>query len=229
MKWVVWLLLLLNVVLLGYFQLTAQRHVEPLAGHQAIDPDRLKIITPEELAQLPKKEQPPPPEQTPPSPLASVALPPPASCYEWGSFAAADAARAKAALDKLGLTATAKQQTPQEAIRYWVYIPPRKSMEEAQAKVDEIKALGIEESYIIQDPKWRYAISLGVFKDGALATKFVEELRSRGVKSAVKGQRNHEGGQTGFTITSVTPDQVEKIGKLTPDFPGSELKQVDCQ
>ena len=224
MKWVVWLLLLLNVVLLGYFRLGMQQHAEPLAGHEAIAPDNLKIISPEELAQLPKKEQPPPPEPTPPPPPS-----PPVSCYEWGSFAVADTTRAKAALDQLGLTATAKSQTPQEAVRYWVYIPPRKSMEEAQAKVEEIKALGVEESYIIEEPKWRYAISLGVFRDGALATKFVEELRSRGVKSAVKGQRNHEGGQTGFTITSVTPDQAEMIGKLKPDFPGSELKQVDCQ
>jgi hypothetical protein len=221
MKWVVWLLLLLNVVLLGYFQLGAQRHVEPLAGHQAIDPDNLKIISPEELTQLPKKEQPPPPEPAPP--------PPPAFCYEWGSFAAADAARAKAALDKLGLKATAKPQTPQEAVRYWVYIPPRKSMEEAQAKVEEIKALGVEESYIIEDPKWRYAISLGVFRDGVLATKFVEEMHNRGVRSAVKGQRNQEGGQTGFTINSVAHAQTKEIGKLKSEFPGSELKQVDCQ
>jgi len=227
MKWVVWLLLLLNVVLLAYFRLGMQHHVEPVAGHEAINPDRIKIVTPEELAQLPKKEQPPPPESTPPP--APMAATPAAFCYEWGSFAAADATRARAALDKLGLKATAKQQTPQEAIRYWVYIPSRKSMEEAQAKVDEIKALGIEESYIVQDPKWRYAISLGVFKDAALATKFVDEMHNRGVKSAIKGQRNPEGGLTGFTIDSITPDQAEEIGKLKPDFPGSELKQVDCQ
>lgn len=224
MKWLVWLLLLLNVVLLGYFQLGSQQPAGPLDGHQAIDPGKLKIITPEELARLPKKGE--APSSASASPAATPL--PVASCYEWGSFAAVDAARAKAALDRIGLEATAKQQTPQEAIRYWVYIPPQKSLEKAQAKVDEIKALGIEESFIIQEPKWRFAISLGVFKAEALATKLVEELHSRGIQSAVKGQRNHEGGQTGYTIKNVSAAQAEEIGKLKPDFPGSELKQINC-
>ena len=225
MRLLLWLLLLLNVVLLAYFQLGSQQPAGALAGHQAIDPGKIKILTPEELARLPKKGGTPP--STSSSPVAAST--PVASCYEWGSFAVPDAARAKAALDRIGLESTAKPQTPQEAVRYWVYIPPRESLEKAQAKVDEIKALGIEESFIIQEPKWRFAVSLGVFKTEAAATKFVEELHSRGIKSAVKGQRNHEGGQTGYFIKSVSPAQVEEIGKLKPDFPGSELKQVNCQ
>jgi len=223
MRLLLWLLLLSNVALLAYFQLGSQQPVGPLAGHQAIDPGKIRILTPEELARLPKKGE------ITASVSPSAASMPVASCFEWGSFADPDAARAKAALDRIGLESTAKPQTPQEAIRYWVYIPPRESLEKAQAKVDEIKALGIEESFIIQEPKWRFAVSLGVFKADALATKFLEELHSRGIKSAVKGRRNQEGWQTGYTIKNVLPAQAEEIGKLKPDFPGSELKQVNCQ
>jgi hypothetical protein len=225
MKSLLWLLLLLNVVLLGYFQFGSQQQGVALAGHQAIDPEKMKIITPQELARLPGKAA----NSSPASPVAVAPPVPVPGCFEWGSFAAADAARAKAALDRIGLEALAKQQSPQEAVRYWVYIPQQKTLEKAQAKVDEIKALGIDESFIIQEPKWRYAISLGIFKSEALATKFVDELHSRGINTAVKGQRNHEAGQTGYTVKNVTPMQSDEIAKLKPEFPGSELKQIDCQ
>lgn len=220
MKWLVWLLLLVNVSLLGYFRLDPMPHVEPAAGHEAIEPGKIKILTPDELSGLPKKDQTPPAVQAPPVATA---------CYEWGSFAGADVARARSALDKLSLEAVARQQTSQDAIRYWVYIPPRKTLEEAQVKVSELKALGVTESYIVQEPLWRFAVSLGVFKDDALASRFLDDLHNRGVRSAVKGRRNHEGGQTSYTIRNASPTQADAFDKLKPDFPGSELKQVNCQ
>lgn len=232
MKWLVLILALLNAALLGYFKLIAVPYVTPesVAGHEPIHPEQIKILTPEELSTLPKKDQPaaPAPGPVTPTPSASAA-PVTTSCYEWGIFAEPAAVRAKAVLDKLGLLAMPKQQLPQEAVRYWVYIAPKHSMEEAQAKVNELKALGIEDSYIVQEPLWRYAISLGVFKDEALANKFLEELRVRGVHTAVKGRRNHENGQTSFTIKNVSLEQAGEFGKLQPEFPGSEFKQIACE
>lgn len=222
MKWLVTLLLLINVALLGYFQLGRQIQVESDGGRQEIDAARLKIVDAQELAGMPSRATAQTVEPALPTPAAAPV------CYEWGSFSLTDASRALAALHGLNLDAIPRQHTPQEAIRYWVYIPPRKSMEEAQAKVDELRSLNVAESFIVQDPKWQFAISLGVFKEEALATKYLEELRSRGVQSAIKGQRNHEGGQTGYFIRDVQPAQTEEISKLKPDFPGSELKQVNC-
>ncbi|HEY3326526.1 MAG TPA: SPOR domain-containing protein [Novimethylophilus sp.] len=226
MKWLVWLLLLVNALLLGYFRLDPMPHVEPVAGHEAIEPGKIKILTPDELSGLPKKDQTPSAVQAPP-PVAPQ--PVVATCYEWGSFAGADVARARSVLDKLSLEAVARQQAPQDAIRYWVYIPPRKTLEEAQIKVSELKALGVTESYIVQEPLWRFAVSLGVFKDDALASRFLDDLHNRGVRSAVKGRRNHEGGQTSYTIRNASLTQADAFDKLKPDFPGSELKQVSCQ
>ena len=231
MKWLVWLLLLVNALLLAYFRLDPLHHVEPVAGHEAIEPGKLKILTPEELSGLPKTDPAPVPARPPQSPPQAPAAPQPAavSCYEWGSFAGADVLRARGVLDKLSLEAVARQQAPQDALRYWVYIPPKRTLEEAQAKVDELKALGITESYIVQEPLWRFAVSLGVFKDEALASRFLDDLHNRGVRSAVKGRRNHEGGQTSYTIRNVAQNQADAFDKLKPDFPGSELKQVACQ
>lgn len=225
MKWLAWLLTLFNVLLLGYFQLVPQHPSDIQAGHEPIEPARLKILTAEELARQPEKI----PEPAPVGEAVATAPPPEPVCYEWGSFAPAEAERAKSVLDKLGLEAVSRQHTPQEALRYWVYIPPRKSLEEAQAKINELNALGVQEHFIVQDPKWRHAISLGMFKDEGLANRFLQDLNLRGVKSAVKLTRNQEAIQVGYLIKNMSPLQLEEIGKLEPDFPGSEVRQNSCQ
>lgn len=224
MKWLVGLLLLVNAVLLGYFQLGSSRHAA-LPVHD-LDAARIRIVSAEELA---AKIRPEPSAAMAEPAIQNIVAPVPVVCYEWGSFAGPDAARAKAALDRLALQVTTKKHTPQEAIRYWVYIPPLLSPEAAQLKVDELRQLGIEETFIIQEQQWRNAISLGVFRDEGLATKFLEDLRNRGVTSAIKGRRNLNGEQTGYLISNLSPAQQADVDKLKPEFPGSDLKQVECR
>jgi len=230
MKWVFWILLLLNVVLLAYFNMPDEPvAVANLGSHAAIQPEKIKLLNAKEIASLPSKA---PKAETDPAaaPAAPVQLPQiNAACYEWGSFSSAGLARAQNILTKFALQGVVKQQTSQEAVRYWVYIPSRPSFELAQQKMAELKARGVEESFIIQEPQFKYAISLGVFKDEQLATKLLEELRAKGVVSAVKGIRNQEKGQSSLLINNMSGDTAAEIEKLKPDFPGSELKQVACQ
>jgi hypothetical protein len=228
MKLLVWILLLINAMVLGYFQLLAPRHVDTAVGLD-IEPAKIRVVTPEELA---AKAKPEPSAALLPAPDTVPALtsaPASVVCYEWGSFSAMDAVRAKAALAPLALEVATTRHTPQEAIRYWVYIPPLKTPEAAQAKATEVQQLGVDETFIIQDPKWRNAISLGVFRDEGLATKFLEDLHNRGVKSAIKGQRNLDGEHTGYLIKNMTPAQLMQVEKLQPEFPGSDLKQTACK
>lgn len=226
MRWLALLLLLLNAALFGYFKLNEAHPVGVVSGHEAIAPEKITILTAEALAALPKKSAAPavPAAPTP----APMLAPEPAVCYEWGSFPADSLARAKGVLTQFGVESSVRQTATQEARRYWIYIPPRKNAEEAQAKSDELKALGVQEIFVVQEPKWRYALSLGVFKDEALATRLLEDLRSKGIKSAVKATRNHETGQSSFLIRHASDQVVEAIGMLQPDFPGSELKKVAC-
>jgi len=228
MKWVVSVLLLVNLAMFGYFKLSEPRPVGVVAGHEDIEADKLKVLTPEELAAMPGKNQ------TAPSAPAPAPVPAPAiaavqtACYEWGSFSAANVSRAKNILQKFSMRSELKQTASQEATRYWVYIPPLANADKAQAKINEIRALGVEESFVVQEPQWRNAISLGVFKDEALAAKLLDDLHGRGVKSAIKGMRNHESGQSSFLLRDVADNAALEISKLQPDFPGSELKKVTC-
>lgn len=231
MRWLLWILLLVNVALLAYFRLTPAEQAENPAGHEALAPGQLKILTPEEVQQLPPPEPASGelPGQTPEQGQASLSpvsatQPAALACYEWGSFAGADALRAKAGLDRLSLTAVALPQGEAGASHYWVFIPPRRNQTEAQAKIAELRALGVTESYIVQEPAWRYAISLGVFKEESVAARFLDELKGRGVRSALMGPR----GQNAQMRYAVRNAALTQMDELKGEFPGSELKQVDC-
>ena len=216
MRLAVWILLVLNVALLAYFNLDKPAPV-PQGAHAQLHPEKIKLLTTAEIAKLPKKP---------------AAAPAPAiqySCYEWGSFSTDNLSRAQEALGSFGLSATVQQQNVQEATRYWVYIPRHANLQAAQTALDELHSLGIQDSYIVLEPQWRYAISLGVFKDEQLATKLLEEVRGRGATSAVKGVRNQEKGQASLLISNMSTDMAAELEKLKPSFPGSELKQVTCQ
>jgi hypothetical protein len=225
MRWTVLLLVLLNAVLFTYFQLGVPQPVGIKPGHEDIEADKLRILSAEELASLPKKSALIPNTTPDPAQPATEST----GCYEWGSFSAAGVSRVKNILAKFTLHYELRQTASQEAIRYWVYIPPLSNAEKAQAKIDEVRALGVEEVLIVQESPWRNAISLGVFKDEALANKLLDDLHARGLKSAIKGIRNHENGQASFYLKEVTEAAAAEIDKLKPDFSGSEFKKVTCQ
>lgn len=219
MKWIAWLLVLLNVVVLAYFSLEQSKPAPVEMANAELQPEKIRLLTEQEIVRLPKK--------TVQSSMGNPA--PEYGCYDWGSFSAANLARAREILDSLGVQATEQQLSSQQARRYWVYIPPLASAGAAQGKIDELDRLGVGEKVIVQEPQWRYAISLGVFKDEQLAIKLLQELRNRGVTSATKGVRNQEKDQASFYISNMSADIAVEIDRLQADFPGSELKQVTCQ
>lgn len=219
MRLVLWLLILANVLLLAYFNLPKPVAVDLQITEAPLNPEKIKLLKPEEIEALPKRVV-----ET--VPTAQV---PQFGCYDWGTFSRAKLASARSFLNRYTLDVTVKQQTAEEATRYWVYIPSLRNAAAAQAKVEELRALGVEEMYVVQDQQSRNAISLGVFKDEQLATKLLEDLKSKGVVSAVKGVRNQEQGRASLYIRNMSSELVPEIEKLQPDYPGSELKQVTCQ
>lgn len=222
MKWVVWLLIVLNIALFGYFKLSEPLHAGVQPGHEPIQSERLKVLTQEEFAALPKKQA-AATEPAPPVMLEQV------GCYEWGSFSSNNIARARSVLEKFDQAINVRVAAPQEATQYWVYIPPRKNPQEAQAQIDALRASGINDTFLVQEGRWRNAISLGVFKEEASAKRLAEELRSRGVQDATSAMRNQEGRQFVIDIQDMPSGMVEEIRALKPDFPYSEIREVGCR
>jgi len=225
MKWVVTVLLLLNILMLAYFNLSQS----PKNAHvslQPLHPEKIKLLTQKEVEALPGSNQSEAvAAQEPKVDMTPVVY----SCYEWGNFSADNLPKARNILTKFSVESTVRQEVGKESVRYWVYIPRLSSLQAAQTKMEELRALGVTESLIMQDTQWKNAISLGVFKDEQLANKLLEELKNRGVRSAVKGVRNGESSRASLLIQHVSPEIASEIEKLKPDFAGSELKPVTCQ
>lgn len=125
-------------------------------------------------------------------------------------------------------TQTNMTSSGQENIRYWIYKPPLATAEAAQSKADELRKLGVEDFFIVQDdPKWRNAISFGVFRDEKLADKLMADLKNKGVKLLIKAPRN--GGQAVIKLQQVSSSQYTSLQKARSHFPDSVLKEIPCQ
>lgn len=221
MKWLVGFLLVLNIGLAAYFNQDRFIPQIPQVKQPEISPEKIRILKPEEVALLPKKSA-PAPEPVPPTPVVVTA------CYEWGVFSGASIANAQAAIAKLALRAELKEQSSREAKRFWVFRPPLKSTEEANAKAEELAALGIDELFVVQEPKWRNAISFGVFEDEQLANNLLKELKAKGVKEVVKALRSQSKSNASLHLDGLTDAQVIELEKLKPDFPQAVLKKTSC-
>lgn len=167
---------------------------------------------------------------------APAATPPPAvakpnslACLEWGDFSGSDLTRAIAALTALQLGDKLSRYQVEHDTGYWVYIPPLKNKAATNKKIGELKARGITEYFIVQNAgQWRNAISLGVFKTQEAAQHFLDEMRSKNVRSAQIGQRASKFKVTLFRLNGVGILTEVKLNSMQKDFAGSELKHVPC-
>ncbi|MBI5912483.1 MAG: SPOR domain-containing protein [Betaproteobacteria bacterium] len=178
---------------------------------QQLNPEKIHLLVPEQVSALTRKPEPPK--------LATV-------CLEWGAFAGADAARAGQALEPLGLGAKLTQRKQEDVAGFWVYVPPLASRQAATQKAGELKRLGVDDYFVVpDDPKWRNAISLGVFKTEEAAKARLDALRAKGVKSATVGAREAQPGKTYFQVHEANSTLVAKLNELKQGFAGTEVRE----
>ena len=109
----------------------------------------------------------------------------------------------------------------------WIAALTALSAAEAEKKTGELKARGISEFTVVQnDEQWSNAIALGEFKTDEAANTFLAQLRQKGVRSAVVGQRAAK--SVTFVIRDPGDAQAAKLAGLKNDFPGAQLKVTPC-
>jgi hypothetical protein len=221
MKRFFWLLVFINFGLLAYFNIGYILPSKPEIKLTEINPDKIKLLSQADIDALPKKAQ----SSLPP---ATIEPQPVAMCFEWGIFSDTGLAKAEKALAKMAIQATAKEENSNQPKRYWVYQPPVKTIAEAQKKATEFKELGVEDLFVVQEDKWKNAISFGIFEDEQLAEKLMRELRAKGIKNIEKILRTNGKGQHSLLLDSINENEVSELKKLKPDFPAAELKEVSC-
>lgn len=238
MKKIVWLLLLANIAAFVYYknQLWAPTTVRV---QTSLNAEQLHVVEEVALNSYPLRKVPPMaapvvediPVTTPASAPVAQALPAEVTaCYEWGSFANANVNLAVDEANKLGvLHIVQSEQAGTDHRRYWIYKPPLPTPEAAQTKAEELRRLGVEDFFIVQDAKWRNAISFGVFKDEKLADALLEKLKQKGVRLLVKATRFGGEGHASLMLKEVSKRQLANLKKSQPQFPDAELKEVACR
>lgn len=206
MRLLFFILLLMNVGLLGYFLLSPSKDAPAAKAHAALRPEAIRL--PEEQANQGGKD-------------AGMALK--RLCLEWSGLSEANFPKAREALEKLELKDRLVLPTSTD---YWVHIPPLKNAQDAEKKLAELQGLGVEDGSIVEENgKWRHAISLAAFASKEEAEFYLKQLRDKNVKSAKIVER-----APAATLTLVDVDDAlrEKLEKLKTDFDKSELKTVEC-
>lgn len=221
MKRFFWILIFLNSALYAYFNLGFFLPTQPEIKLTEINADKIKLLSQAEIDSLPKKI------------VDDVSLPvnetePATTCYVWGVFSDANLAKAQQFLAKLTIQATAKEELSNQPKRFWVYKPPYKTAAQAQKRAAEFKALGVEDLFVVQEEKWKHAISFGIFEDEQLADKLIRELREKGIKNIEKTLRSNGKGQHSLVFNKISDSDIAELNKLKPDFPTAELKEVSC-
>jgi hypothetical protein len=187
---------------------------------QQLEPHKLRIVTERELAKAPA------PQPAKPKPAAAAPEPVRIACLEWGSFSPADATRAAQRLEPLALGARLAQYRGEETASWWVHMPPQGSRAAALRKAAELKQLGVEDYFILQDAgPLRWALSLGVFSTEDAAKAHLQALREKGVRTAIIDRRDTRVPKAWFQVRGVDAPLQEKLRAIAQDFEGATLHE----
>lgn len=193
---------------------------DPEPARRQVKPESIRLLAGPELAGLPMLK---------PKPMAETAQINPAGiCHEWGAFSVAEATRAEQVLEPLALGARLSQRRSEEKAGWWVFIPPQANRPAALKKTAELKSLGIEDYFVLQDEgSMRWAVSLGVFSSEEAAKTRLEALRAKGVRSAQTGERDTQVTKIWFQVRGADPALQAKLQGFAKGLPGTEIR--DCK
>ncbi len=127
----------------------------------------------------------------PPAPAAKAPAPP--LCKLVPTVPLPLAEKAQAILKGLRDVKTETKDIPAARASFWVNIPPHKNRAAADARVEDLKAKGVQDFFIVQEegPN-RYAISLGLYRSETIANDYLNRLKKKGVTQAVIKARGGE-------------------------------------
>ncbi len=221
MRVLVWLLLLINITLMLVFNADLLLPNNVAQPRREIDPQKIQLLSGQQLVDLAKSDS---AENAQPTSLPTPLVQ--ASCYEWGYFPMLSIANVQATLDKLQIPTTIQAAPP--AKRFWIYLPPSISIHEADKKLAALKAKGVETAIVVQDAKWKNAISFGLFEDEKLALQLLADLQAKGVKDVLKTLRTEEKDTSNLLLNKPSDAQVSAVKQLQAQFPETHLNQVAC-
>jgi hypothetical protein len=180
---------------------------------QQVHPDKIKLLTPREVAQL--------------GPAKIAALPD--VCVEWGPFSDADRARALADLEPLALGKLLTQRRVESSTAYWVYVPPLANKAAAETRAAVLRAAGVKDLFVVDSGRDRFAISLGNYRTEEAADAYVAELAAKNITTARVAPRQLTTVSTVLVIRDPREPVMARLREIAPSYPGSEARLGSCE
>jgi hypothetical protein len=207
MRTVFFILVLTNALFFAWSRWSSAAGESQLLNQQ-LRPEAIRLLKPEQVASAAKRPE-----------LGKVS-----ACLEMGAFSPGDVARVEQLLQPL--SPKLEQRRVDELAGYWVFMPPQPSRQVASQKIAELKRLGIDDFFVVQDdPRFRLAISLGVFRSEDAAKVRLEEVRVKGVRSAQLAPRETQVQKVFFVVRDVPEVLGVRLNEVRQGFPGVELRE----
>lgn len=181
----------------------ATAHGEPERISNQLNPERLRLVTevrppspppivvrPPVASESPagtaqEKAEPKAEARAEPKAEAAPDAVAPQACVIFAGLGTDQARELTAHIAKAGTGFKLKETRSELPTSWWVHIPPQGSREAADKKVAELRRLGVDELFIMQDPgPAQYSVSLGLYKSEAAARRLLDALKEKGVRSA---------------------------------------------
>ncbi len=168
----------------------AGSHGEPERLSNQLNPERLHLVStsPAPAAQPVAARTAPVEEEakvaaTPADGVADAQAP--QACVVFAGLNAEQAGELAARISKAGTGFALTERRSEVPSSWWVHIPSQGSKEGADKKVAELRRLGVDDLFVMQDAgPSQYAISLGLYKNEAAAKRHLDSLKDKGVRSA---------------------------------------------
>src|SRR5512145_1710830 len=146
MKLAFLLLVLVNLLLFawqqGAFGRFAEPGREPERVARQIEPERFRVLTEADVRELRERAT---------QGGAAVDLDVAQACVDFGDFPAADAARVEKTLAALAPAVTIETRPVEGPGWYMVYLPPHKTLAEAERRADELRKLGVKDLMVMSE------------------------------------------------------------------------------
>jgi hypothetical protein len=229
LKFIFWSLLLANVGLFvyerGYLDDMLSGAHEPARMTKQFHAELMKPIAASAIASLA-----PTPANQDSATSSGVTKPEAQACREVGNFDNVAAKRFETLVQPFASGDKLSRHDVEEVANNIVYIPSQGTKEAADKKAAELRHLGVNDFYVIQDAgEFHWGISLGVFKTEEGARALLATLGQKGVHSARLGSHSVNATRVAFQLHNLDAAALTSLGKITTEFPHVEMHDCDAK
>lgn len=214
MKWLLIVLVLVNVLFLLFTEMRTDRATESLLAHQNLSSEKIRVLDSGEPA--------------PPRTASATSNAQQKQCVEWGPIESDKLTAIRKAIGTLALNGLVREKA-QAGSRWWAYLPPLASEAQANERVASLKNSGITDVLVIRnDPFLNNGISLGVFNDEAAAKTQLAELARKGVNDARIISRAKPDTPTALVVNVEHPEAQQELERLKQTYPAVAARDIAC-